>query len=184
MEKSTVELDSSAKRGERSRRRKELRVRRQFERTADASAIAFVESPIKKMLLKELIEAHEKEREEKSVGNLVEKVDSSKKTKTTTTTPKKKKKKIERSTHVENELDDEEDDDAAVDEFNRAVLRKYRAVPQFLGTNPDSSRRRAVEVRFSPRVSNAHSPFFFLFSSSLFLTCPKGSIFSWSKSAF
>ncbi len=73
--------------------------------------LAFVESPIKKMLLKELIEAHEKEREEKSVGNLVEKVDSSvaHSTKTTTTTPKKKKKKMN-TTHVENELDDEEDD--------------------------------------------------------------------------
>jgi hypothetical protein len=68
---------------------------------------AFVESPIKKMLLKELIEAHEKEREdndESAFGNL-EKVDSSKKKKS----PKKKKTNgfAENAPH---ELDDEEDD--------------------------------------------------------------------------
>ena len=67
---------------------------------------AFVESPIKKMLLKELIEAHEKEREdndESAFGNL-EKVDSSKKKKS----PKKKKTNgFAENTH---ELDDEEDD--------------------------------------------------------------------------
>ena len=68
--------------------------------------LAFVESPIKKMLLKELIEAHEKEREdndESAFGNL-EKVDSSKKKKS----PKKKKTNgFAENTH---ELDDEEDD--------------------------------------------------------------------------
>ena len=78
--------------------------------------LAFVESPIKKMLLKELIEAHEKEREEKSVvGNLVEKVDSSVAHSTKTTTPKKKKKKMNTHTHAENDgLDDEEDDNATL----------------------------------------------------------------------
>ena len=68
---------------------------------------AFVESPIKKMLLKELIEAHEKEREdndERSAFGNLEKVDSSKKKKS----PKKKKTNgFAENTH---ELDDEEDD--------------------------------------------------------------------------
>ena len=75
--------------------------------------LAFVESPIKKMLLKELIEAHEKERKEN--GNLVEKVDSSVAHSTKTTTPKKKKKKMNTHTHAENDgLDDEEDDNATL----------------------------------------------------------------------
>ena len=68
---------------------------------------AFVESPIKKMLLKELIEAHEKEREdndESAFGNL-EKVDSSKKKKSP-----KKKKTNGFAENTNNELDDEEDD--------------------------------------------------------------------------
>mmetsp|Transcript_735 Transcript_735/g.2122 ORF Transcript_735/g.2122 Transcript_735/m.2122 type:complete len:187 (-) Transcript_735:3902-4462(-) len=68
---------------------------------------AFVESPIKKMLLKELIEAHEKEREdndERSAFGNLEKVDSSKKK----NSPKKKKTNgFAENTH---ELDDEEDD--------------------------------------------------------------------------
>ena len=68
---------------------------------------AFVESPIKKMLLKELIEAHEKEREdndESAFGNL-EKVDSSKKKKSP-----KKKKTNDFAENARHELDDEEDD--------------------------------------------------------------------------
>ena len=71
-----------------------------------------VESPIKKMLLKELIEAHEKERKEN--GNLVEKVDSSVAHSTKTTTPKKKKKKMNTHTHAENGLLDDEEDDATL----------------------------------------------------------------------
>ena len=65
--------------------------------------LAFVESPIKKMLLKELIEAHEKEREKS--GNL-EKVDSSAGLLLSTKKTKTKTKKMNA------ELDDDEEDDA------------------------------------------------------------------------
>ena len=91
---------------ERPRRRKELESDDSSNERLTPPLSAFVESPIKKMLLKELIEAHEKEREdndESAFGNL-EKVDSSKKKKS----PKKKKTNgFAENTH---ELDDEEDD--------------------------------------------------------------------------
>ena len=151
--------------------------------------LAFVfESPIKKMLLKELIEAHEKEREEKSVGNLVEKVDSSVAHSTKTTTPKKKKKKMNTTHANENGLDDEEDD---------ATLRSMSSTEQCFGSTalyhnfsePIPIPVADVRLRCVFRramFQSAFPLFFFLFRRRfLFFDLPLfGSIFSWSKSAF
>ena len=152
--------------------------------------LAFVfESPIKKMLLKELIEAHEKEREEKSVGNLVEKVDSSVAHSTKTTTPKKKKKKMNTTHANENGLDDEEDD---------ATLRSMSSTEQCFESTalyhnfsePIPIPVADVRLRCVFRLCAFQSAFphiLFPFPSSLsfFFDLPSsGSIFSWSKSAF
>ena len=149
-----------------------------------------VESPIKKMLLKELIEAHEKEREEKSVvGNLVEKVDSSVAHSTKTTTPKKKKKKMNTHTHAENGLLDDEEDDATLRSmssteqcFESTAL--YHNFSEPIPIPVADVRLRCVFRR--AMFQSAFPLFFFLFRRRfLFFDLPLfGSIFSWSKSAF
>ena len=151
--------------------------------------LAFVfESPIKKMLLKELIEAHEKEREEKS--NLVEKVDSSVAHSTKTTTPKKKKKKMNTHTHAENDgLDDEEDDNATLRSMSSTEQCFESTALYHNFSEPIPIPVADVRLRCVFRQSAFQSAFPLLFpfpsSLSFFLTCLLfGSIFSWSKSAF
>ena len=73
MVKSTVELDRVPSGGERSRRRKELRVRRQFERTADASALSLRRESDQENAAQRVDRSARERKEEKSVGNLVEK---------------------------------------------------------------------------------------------------------------